>query len=188
MSTAIAMRRYDGESVRADAALREQLAEVYADAFSGPPYGGTLEQARTWAAERLVVQLGYPAFQLVTAERGGRLIGFGYGVLGGEDQWFTQMIRARLPADVAQTWLGGHGELVELAVRGEARGNGLGGALHDAVVADLRDAGARTALLVADARAEPARALYASRGWQDIAVLASGNMLMGQLLAAVPPR
>jgi len=188
MSTAIAMRRYDGESVRADAALQKQLAEVYADAFSGPPYHGTLEQAQTWATERLVLQFGYPAFHLVTAERDGRLIGFSYGVLGAEDQWFTQMLRARLPALVAQTWLGAHGELVELAVRSEAHGHGLGGALHDAVVAHLRDVDARTALLVADAGAVPARALYASRGWQDIAVLASGKMLMGIRLAAVPQR
>lgn len=183
MSDGVELRRYDGVSVRADSRIREQLAEVYADAFAEPPYRGTVAQAREWAAERLVQHLGYPAFGLATAEREGRVLGFGYGLLGADDQWFTQTVRARASAAVAQGWLGGHGELVELAIRSEARGVGLGGRLHDAVVDHLRHAGARNALLVADIGAAPARALYVSRGWHDVAELTEGSRLMGLRLA-----
>lgn len=177
---AVLLRHRDGDDVRADQGLRDQLAEVYADAFAELPYRATLAKARQWASEGLVRHLGYPAFGLVTAERAGRVLGFGYGLLGAEDQWFTQTVRARVPADVAERWLGGHGELVELAVRAEARGEGVGGRLHDAVVDDLRHAGARTALLVATVGAAPARAMYLGRGWQDIATFAEHTVLMGR--------
>lgn len=176
----VVLRRYDGEAVRADEALRDQIAEVYADAFSAPPYDATPERARQWVADGLLRHTGYPAFGLVTAERGGRVLGFGYGQLGAEDQWFTRTVRSRVPADVAERWLGGHGELVELAVRAETRGEGVGGRLHDAVVHDLAHAGARTGLLAATVGAAPARGLYLARGWQDIARFGEHTVLMGR--------
>lgn len=175
----VELHEYDGDAVRSDAALRVQLAEVYHDAFSEPPYRSTPESALQWAHERLAHQAGYPAFRLVTAQDADAVIGFGYGLLGADDQWFTQTVRARLSPELAQRWLGGHAELVELAVRAQHRGRGWGGRLHDAVVAHLADAGARTALLVVDEAAPPARALYAGRGWLEVAAFSEGSVLMG---------
>lgn len=177
------LRHHDGAAVRADAELRARLAAVYADAFGAPPYSGTEAEAREWAEHRLVRHAGYPGFRLTTAEDGDDVLGLAYGQLGEESQWFTQTVRERVPAEVVQVWLGGHGELVELAVLARARGRGLGGRLHDAVVEGLRLAGARTALLVVDTAALPARGLYASRGWRDLAELAPGSILMGTRLS-----
>lgn len=176
------LRHHDGAAVRADAGLRARLAAVYADAFGAPPYNGTQQQARGWADEPLVRHAGHPGFRLTTAEEDGEVLGFTYVVRGEETQWFTQTVRERVPPEVATVWLGGHGELVELAVIGQARGRGLGGRLHDDALEGLRAAGARTALLVVDAEAAPARALYASRGWLDLAELVPGSMLMGLAL------
>lgn len=173
------LRRYDGHDVRANAQLRVRLGEVFAEAFSEPPYREDREHARRWAEGRLVEHAGAPGFRLVAAVQEDRLLGFAYGLLGGDDQWFTQTVRERVPAEVAQAWLGDHGELVELAVARTARGAGLGRVLHDEAVEGLWAVGARKALLVVDTAAMAARRLYASCGWVDLAEVEPGSMLQG---------
>jgi GNAT superfamily N-acetyltransferase len=56
-------------------------------------------------------------------------------------------------------------ELVHLAVDPTARGRGVGGAIHDTLLADRT---ARAAVLTVDLRASPARALYGQRGWRPL--------------------
>lgn len=177
--SSIQIRGYGGAVVQRDEALRDRVAEVYAEVFAEPPYDEPAERGRDWAHGPLVRHAALPAFQLVTAEREGRLLGFAYGVIGSEDSWFAGYIRDHAPREVSQRWLGGHGELAELAVRPSARGHGLGGRLHDAVIDHLVEAGVARAILVTQVAAAPARALYASRGWSDLAELAPGSMLMG---------
>ncbi|WP_156251254.1 GNAT family N-acetyltransferase [Pseudactinotalea terrae] len=180
MSPAVEIRRYDGEAIRADTALRARLGEIFVEAFTEPPHHEDPVRAGQWAEGKLVQHAGYPGFRLVAALQAGRVVGFAYGLLGADDQWFTQTLRQRLPAAVAQGWLGGHGELVELAVTSGARGRGLGRLLHDATVEDLRAVGARTALLVVDAEAHAARALYSASGWVHVAEIAPGSHLLGR--------
>ncbi|WP_420113180.1 GNAT family N-acetyltransferase [Pseudactinotalea sp.] len=176
------LRRYDGDAVQRDETLRDRVAEVYAEVFAEPPYAEPPERGRDWAHGPLVRHAMLPAFELVCAEREGVLLGFAYGVLGSEDSWFAGYIRDHAPREVSDRWLGGHGELAELAVRPQARGLGFGGALHDAVAVHLTEAGADRAILVTQIAAAPARALYAGRGWHDLAELAPGSMLMGRSL------
>lgn len=182
MSTAVEIRRYDGEAISADAELRLRLGELFVGVFSEPPYDEDPANPGEWAENRLLTHAGFPGFRLVCATREERLLGFAYGMLGGEQQWFTRTVRERLTPGLAELWLGGHGELVELAVHRDARGTGLGRRLHDAAVEDLRAVGARTALLVADVQAVAARALYVASGWTDVAEVAPGSMLMGREL------
>lgn len=171
--------RYDGDAVQRDETLRDRVAEVYAEVFAEPPYDEPPERGHDWAHGALVRHSALPAFQLVAAERGGRMLGFAYGVIGSEDSWFAGYIRDHAPREVSERWLGGQGELAELAMRPDARGLGLGGTLHDVVIEHLADAGADRVILVTQLAAVPARALYASRTWQDLAELAPGSMLMG---------
>lgn len=173
------LRRHDGESVRTDAALRDRVADVYGRVFGEAPYDEPPERGRDWAHGALVRHASLPAFELVCAEREGRLLGFAYGVVGSDDSWFAGYIREHAPREVSEAWLGGQGELAELAVLPEAQRQGLGGALHDAVVQNLERAGAHRAILVTQSAATPARALYAARGWHDLAELAPGSVLMG---------
>jgi len=179
--SAIRYRQLGGDEVRADATLRRRLGAVYADAFGMPPYDGTPESGDAWAEDGLVRHAGYPGFSLAVAERDDELLGFAYGLLGAEDQWFTRTLRERLHAGVQAAWVGGHGELVELAVVSAARGAGIGGQLHDDALAQLWSAGVPTVLLAVHIDAAPARALYRSRGWQPLGHIGADTLLLGQL-------
>ena len=173
------IRRYPGATVHGSEELRDRVAQVYAAVFGEPPYGEPPERGHDWAHGPLVRHSTLAGFELVCAEQDGRLVGFGYGALGREDSWFDGYIRDHAPREVWQRWLAGHGELAELAVLPGARGRGLGGVLHDAVLEHLAGAGADRAILVTQRAATAARALYAARGWRDLAELAPGSMLMG---------
>lgn len=181
MSTAVELRRYDGAVVAADAVLRSRLGQIYADAFGRPPHEHPGGDGGAWAEDTLLRHAGYPGFGLITAVRR-QEIGFGYGYISSDDQWFTQTIRPMVPKQVAVNWLGQRGrrgELVELAVLGPAQGQGIGGAIHDAVLDGLRAAGADRALLVTHRDAVAARSLYQRRGWQVLAGLEPASLLMG---------
>lgn len=179
--------------------LRAALAAVYLDAFSEPPYETDAEKAHGWAEGALRTHAICPGFALVTVQRHSRgtphhddrrhrsgqghdepgdVLGFAYGVLGADDQWFTRTLRSVLTAAQAQRWLGRHGELVELALLRSARGLGLGGQLHDAVLARLRQQGASTAILTTDKRTPAAQGLYTSRGWSTVATLGPAQLFM----------
>jgi ribosomal protein S18 acetylase RimI-like enzyme len=175
----VVLRRCDGDRVRSDHALRERIAAVYTTVFGEPPYEEPPDRGPRWAHGPLVRHAALPGFELVCAERAGALLGFAYGVIGRDDSWFAGYIRERAPREVAESWLGGHGELAELAVDPQERGRGVGGALHDAVVKHLEQLGTGRVILVTQRAATAARALYAARGWRDLAELAPGSVLMG---------
>lgn len=173
-----------GPEVATDRSLRQSLLQVYVGAFGAPVYPADHGRAHRWAHERLPEHAVIPGFALFTASAGGQVLGFGYGYLGAPGQWFDTAVRQLVAPQVADAWLGGHGELVELAVLPRARGAGVGGRLHDAVLDHLAGTGATKALLVVDRRAVPARRLYASRGWAEIADLGSQSTLMATALGS----
>jgi ribosomal protein S18 acetylase RimI-like enzyme len=71
-----------------------------------------------------------------------------------------------LPADVADTWLGGHFEVVTLAVLPRARRAGIGRRLMRTLTADLPHD--RRLLMTTSDATDPARLLYDDLGWQVI--------------------
>jgi ribosomal protein S18 acetylase RimI-like enzyme len=94
----------------------------------------------------------------------GRLLGFAYGYLGSSGQWWHDLVAAAMSRADQSRWLArGHFELVELHVHQDARRRGIGGRLHDAILAGLPSP---TAVLSTQTDNEPALALYRSRGWQ----------------------
>jgi GNAT superfamily N-acetyltransferase len=90
------------------------------------------------------------------------LAGFAYGYTGEHGQWWTDQVAGRAPAHVVEEWVGGHLELVELAVDPGCQGRGYGTALHDAV---LLGTGHDRALLTTWAGDRPASRLYPRLGW-----------------------
>ncbi len=86
---------------------------------------------------------------------------------------------AALPPAVASAWLGGHFEFVELGVLPERRGEGIGRALHDAL---LEGVDRRSLLSTADDVDDPAVHLYRSAGWRRLGTLAPGVQVMGREL------
>ncbi|WP_372492658.1 GNAT family N-acetyltransferase [Microbacterium aurugineum] len=78
-------------------------------------------------------------------------------------------------------WVGGHFEFVELAVTPEARGRGIGGQLHDALLANLDHR--RALLATSSSQDDPAVRLYSSRGWVSLATYGDNRQVMGRVLS-----
>ena len=135
----------------------DELWPVYAEVFEETR---DLDEWRAGTWDRHVARAG---FRLARVRQDGELVGFAYGLTGEHGQWWTDRVTAVWPADLADRWLGGHFELVSLGVRPAARGRGAGGLLLDSVTAGL--AHDRWLLMTTADPADPARRLYASRGW-----------------------
>jgi ribosomal protein S18 acetylase RimI-like enzyme len=103
-------------------------------------------------------------FRMITAREGDRLVGLAYGYLGEPGEWWHDRVAAAMTPEQRDEWLPpGHFELAELMVSPAERRRGLGGRLHDAVLAGLD---APTAVLSTQTHNDPALALYGRRGWK----------------------
>jgi ribosomal protein S18 acetylase RimI-like enzyme len=152
----------------------EELWPVYAEVFEETrDLAGW--RAGTW--DRHVARAG---FRLARVRQDGELMGFAYGLTGEHGQWWTDRVTAVWPDELVATWLGGHFELVSVGVREEARGRGAGGLLLDAVTAGLPHD--RWLLMTTADAADPARRLYASRGWDLVGPgLSEMKVILGRL-------
>jgi hypothetical protein len=90
------------------------------------------------------------------------LLGFAYGYTARPGQWWYEQVAAALPPQAVDRWLSGAFELAELAVTPRAQRQGLGGRLHDTLLAGLSH---RTAVLSTIALETVASGLYRKRGW-----------------------
>jgi ribosomal protein S18 acetylase RimI-like enzyme len=108
------------------------LAPVYAAAFAAPPYS---EPDAADLLRRLPQHQDRQGFVLAAAREGERVVGFGYGFTGARGEIWTERVAAALGPERAGRLLGGHFELVELAVLPETQGRGIGAALLDGVLA-----------------------------------------------------
>jgi ribosomal protein S18 acetylase RimI-like enzyme len=132
---------------------------------------------RTDLYERHAVRDGY---RLVTAVDGSTVAGFGWGYTGQRGQYWSDLVCDALPAVITDEWVGGHFELVELAVLPAYRGAGIGRALHDKL---LESVTSRCLLGTSDDETDPAVRLYLSAGWWRLGVLRAGVQVMGRLAA-----
>jgi ribosomal protein S18 acetylase RimI-like enzyme len=162
-----------------------ELAAVYRSAFGAPGYDEDAAEAERFATEQLPLHAQREGFKLVVArsptpagspgpsvgsldvagvmDGSGPIIGFAYGYTGQRGQWWSDRVAETAPADIVAAWIGGHFEVVEMAVMVEAQGQGLGSALHDVLMADLPHA---KALLTTYLDDRPAPRLYRRKGWQ----------------------
>jgi ribosomal protein S18 acetylase RimI-like enzyme len=153
------------------------LAAVYLSAFGAPGYDETPERAEQFGNEQLPLHAQRDGFKLVVARTDERIVGFGYGFTGERGQWWSDRIAEGAPPEIVAEWVGGHFEIVELAVMVEAQGQGIGSALHDVLVADLPH---EKALLSTYTDDRPAPRLYRRKGWQVLVPdLGWGSALYG---------
>lgn len=150
-----------------------EVDAVYRAAFGDEAHPGFLDR-------QLPAHRSRSGFSLLGARRDGRLLGFGYGYTGERGQYWTEHVAAHSPAELVDTWLGGHFEVVTLAVVPEARGRGVATALMTELV---RDRGEPCALLGTGQRPSPARRLYERLGWVELLHDLDGEYsLYGRLL------
>jgi ribosomal protein S18 acetylase RimI-like enzyme len=148
------------EALSADEVLGAHRAEI--EALWRRVFPGTSEERFD---EILPRHARRAAFGFVAARADdGALAGFAYGYEGGPGEWWHDLVAAALTAKQLAHWLApGHFEFVELQVAPELEGRGIGGRLHDALLARARGP---TAVLSTEVSNERARGFYARRGWQ----------------------
>jgi ribosomal protein S18 acetylase RimI-like enzyme len=151
------------EFVSAVDELAPALAAIYRASFAESPYEEGEEDVERFARSQLPTHTRRRDFRCAIAREGGELVGFAYGYTGEAGQFWTEWVRERIPADLAEEWLGGHFEFVELAVLPDHQRRGIGSALHDALLADLPHQRALLSTLREDTAA---RRLYLRRGWR----------------------
>ncbi|HEX6682181.1 MAG TPA: GNAT family N-acetyltransferase [Candidatus Limnocylindrales bacterium] len=166
--------------------LRDQLAHVYRIAFE--EFGEPPEAAEHFRTGQLPKHVEREGFRFALAREtgdAGRVVGFAYGYTGDFGQWWTDRVARLAPAEIAERWLGGHFEFVELAVDPAVRGRGIGTALHDLLLEDLPH---RVALLTTYRdRDLAAPRLYRRKGWRVlVSPLDPNNDLYGLDLPNLP--
>lgn len=150
----------DGDAA---SAMRDELVEVYRAAFTAPPYDEDPDTVDRFATETLPAHAARDGFRCATLRLGPRLAGFAYAYTGRRGQWWSDQVAQRAPADVVDEWLGGHLEVVELAVDPAVQGRGYATALHDLL---LHGTPHERAMLSTWADDLPAPRLYRRLGWQ----------------------
>jgi ribosomal protein S18 acetylase RimI-like enzyme len=132
--------------------------------------------AMGYALDLLATRRGYiashahrPGFRAVASlDIHGTLLGFGYGYTSEPGQWWHDQVKNAMPKDQRDIWLADCFEVVELHVRPEAQGHGLGAAQLRSL---LRMTAAGTTLLStpeADEAASRAWRLYRRFGFVDV--------------------
>jgi ribosomal protein S18 acetylase RimI-like enzyme len=146
--------------------LSQRLAdviEVYGEAMG---YSAALLESRRGYVATHVHRSGFRA--VATLDDGGRVVGFGYGYMSQSGQWWHDQVRAGLRRDARKAWMTDSFEVVELHVRPDAQGHGIGAAQLDAL---LRMApGSHTLLSTPESDEATSRAwrLYRRFGFVDV--------------------
>ncbi|MFF0265163.1 GNAT family N-acetyltransferase [Kribbella sp. NPDC004536] len=158
-------------------AVAYELGDVFAAAFGAPGYDDERADTSYFATEMLPKHSERDDFKLVAARRDGRVVGFAYGFTGQLGQWWPDRVSAAVGPELTAEWIGGHFEVVELAVHPDAQGQGIGFALMTELMRGVRN---RRALLTTYADDRPAPRLYRRLGWQLlVADLGWGSALYG---------
>ena len=106
--------------------LRREIVEIWPEA------------SRDRLAEILPRHTTRDGFRFVGAFEHTLLVGFVYGYRGASGQWWHDRVSSALGPDGSTRWLApGHFEFTELHVRPEHRRRGIGGTLHDALLAGV---------------------------------------------------
>ncbi len=151
----------------------EHAAEVYQ--IYDKIFGDQPDQS-VWRTDMYDRHRARDGFRLSVAHDDSALVGFAWGYLGERGQFWSDFVVSAVP-DVAEDWVGGHFEFVELAVLDSHRRRGVGVRLHDRL---LEGVSADRALLGTDNdETSPAVRLYQSRGWSKLGELNPQTQLMG---------
>lgn len=156
--------------------IQAELVEVFAAAFD------EADDVARFRDDQLVKHPARDGFRITVAHEHERIAGFAYGYTGRAGQWWTDRMRAEIAPHLYDEWFDGHFEFVELAVHPEFQRQGLGTALHDALLDGLPH---DRALLTTWQDDRPARRLYVRRGWRPLAEVGDST-LMGRRLTRCP--
>lgn len=165
--------------------VRASLAAVYLAAYGDPALPESRLDADNFVSSTIPRHAGRSGFRLVLATTDGQASGYGYGFTGKRGQFWSDWLAGAAPADIVETWVGDHFELVDIVVHPANRGQGIAGQLHDRLVDGLPQ---QRALLATAPDNGAAARLYAGRGWQVLVPEIDGSKaLYGLHLGAASP-
>jgi hypothetical protein len=144
-------------------ALLPQIAAIYRNGFTLPPYNKPEEEIADFA-RTLPTQTNREGFRFLGAFAGDpeRLAGFCYGYTTRAGKWWYAAVKPALPPELAARWLEDSYEMVELVVDPAYQGQGFGSRLHDGLLKGLPYERAVLSTLQAET---VAKRLYRTRGW-----------------------
>ena len=149
---------------RQAAAHEDDLRTLHAEVYADPPRG--CDDGAATPAGPLRSQRRQPGFVLAEARHGGYLVGYAAGVpLRPSTSWWRHLTTP-LAEDMTTEHPGRTFALTELLVRAAWRRQGIGRALHDAVLANRPE---ERATLAVPAAATPARTALRGWGWHKVA-------------------
>jgi ribosomal protein S18 acetylase RimI-like enzyme len=143
------------------AARVDEAMEIYVRAMNYPRYTGA---QRAVTARRHANHAGFGCRAAVDSD--GELLGFAYGYTTSPGQWWHDLVRRAVTADVASQWLTEAFELSELHVRPDQQGAGIGFKLLTELAAAIPHRAILLSTPDADTRAFR---LYRRLGFVDLA-------------------
>jgi ribosomal protein S18 acetylase RimI-like enzyme len=144
-------------------AYRQQIAEVYREAFRPSPYNKREGEVVAFS-QAFPEHTQTEGFRFVAAieNDSDRILGFAYGYTTLAGQWWNDSLAHALKPQIADQWLARSFQLAEIAVSPQSQGQGIGGRLHDHLLNGLPH---RRAVLSTLATETVAYHLYRKRGW-----------------------
>lgn len=148
----------------ADGELLRVVRPIYAEVYAEPPYCEGPAEVDDFAAD-WSNRVSQPGFRLVLAHASHEAIGFAFGFrLSPDTDWWDGLLDP-LPAGQTREHDGRTFVIIELAARASYRRQGVGRALHRALLADRLE---ERVTLLARPEARPAQAAYASWGYRPL--------------------
>ena len=138
-----------------------EAMEIYVQAMQYPEHAGEM---RAVTARRHTRNEGF-ACRAAIADQA-KLVGFGYGYTSLRGQWWHDLVRRAMPAELAEEWLSDSFELSELHVLPAYQGHGVGRELLLQLVERLPNQGVLLSTPDADTRAFR---MYRRLGFVDLA-------------------
>jgi ribosomal protein S18 acetylase RimI-like enzyme len=139
-------------------------------------FGDDFPDFTTWYTDLFEKHAEQEGHRLALAQEDDTVIGYCWGHVGHRGEHWSDLLCAALPERIATYWVGGHFDVVELAVLPERRRNGLGQALHDCVLDGVTG---RCLLGTSSDPDDPAVRLYMRAGWRPLGDVRPGMQVMG---------
>jgi GNAT superfamily N-acetyltransferase len=144
--------------------LVDEICALYDEVFSAPPFFWREDESGLHR-ERLESLLDDPTYGVTLAFAGDELVGFAYGFALPADTKRWSRLTEPLPAQETAEWPGRTFLLFDYAVRKPFRGQGIGRALHDALLGSRSE---ERATLSVQPTALTTKAIYEHWGWRKV--------------------